>query len=155
MDVPAAWWAHVSGWTRLPRHRGRRAKHTWQDVPLDEGDEARMDAQVSKLLILDDGRGAGGAPRTGGDHRRAAGKNAEQRHGVSARDDGWTKRSALASSMANICEGSSRRGLVSFFGCSLAPGGGTRPTGRNTPNFPLVSIAVTDFAFLTFGTRNP
>lgn len=26
MDVPAAWWAHVSGWSRLPRHRGRRAR---------------------------------------------------------------------------------------------------------------------------------
>ena len=78
-DVPDASQAHVSGWMRLPRHRGRRA-HTWQDVLLDERDQAWMDAQVSKLLIVDHSCGARGAPGTAGDHRRAARKDTEERH---------------------------------------------------------------------------
>ena len=78
-DVPDASRAHVSGWMRLPRHRGRRA-HTWQDVLFDERDQAWMDAQVSKLLIVDHSCGARGAPGTAGDHRRAARKDTEERH---------------------------------------------------------------------------
>ena len=77
--VPDASRAHVSGWMRLPRHRGRRA-HTWQDVLFDERDQAWMDAQVSKLLIVDHSCGARGAPGTAGDHRRAARKDTEERH---------------------------------------------------------------------------
>lgn len=88
-EVPDASRAHVSRWMRLPRHRGRRAQHTWQDVLFDERDEAWMDAQVSKLLILDHSCGARGAPGTAGDHRRAAGKDTEERH---PSRDGWTNR---------------------------------------------------------------
>ena len=77
--VPDASRAHVSGWMRLPRHRGRRAR-TWQDVLFDERDQAWMDAQVSKLLIVDHSCGARGAPCAAGDHRRAARKDTEERH---------------------------------------------------------------------------
>ena len=92
-DVPDASRARVSGWMRLPRHRGRRAQHTWQDVLFDERDEAWMDAQVSKLLILDHSCGARGAPGTAGDHRRAARKDTEERHADSLDGVGRTRSS--------------------------------------------------------------
>ena len=95
--VPDVARAHVSGWMRLPRHQGRRA-HTWQDVLFDERDQAWMDAQVSKLLIVDHSCGARGAPGTAGDHRRAARKDTEERHADSLDGVG---RTALVSSQTD------------------------------------------------------
>ena len=65
--------------SRQPATLGPSRVHTWEDILLDEGDEAGMDTQVSKLLVLDHAAGgAGGTPSVGGNRQRTGGKAAEQ-----------------------------------------------------------------------------